>query len=206
MNFRREDAKTRKVGRETPIAFLCVFAPSRQNFIYAVSARKNAGGFSYLVLLFLVAIMGVSLAASGVVWSVAQQREREKELLFIGTQFREAIAAYYDGSPGMKRYPVQLTDLLRDPRSPAMKRYLRRLYLDPMTGKADWGVVRTIDGGILGVHSMSIDKPIRTYFEDEAEKDFSGKTRYSDWVFAYRPVLTYPDASMQAGTQGGGAP
>jgi len=76
-------------------------------------------GFTYLVAMFAVAIAGLLLAVTSEVSSHSRQREREKELLYIGDQFREAIALYYQRTPGaVKRYPEKLEDLLED------KRYL----------------------------------------------------------------------------------
>lgn len=49
-------------------------------------------GVTYLLLLFVIAIMGAGLAATGVIWHQLAQRDREKELLVVGDQFRQAIA------------------------------------------------------------------------------------------------------------------
>jgi len=155
----------------------------------APAAPGAQRGFTYLALLFVVAILGVGLAATGVVWHTAAQREKEIELLFVGAQFRRALASYYLFSPGAKRFPVELADLVKDPRLPGIKRHLRRLYPDPMTGKAEWGIVRNAEGGIIAVHSLSEQGPIRTYFPDDLHKSFNGKKRYADWVFAYLPGM-----------------
>ena len=159
-----------------------------------MNANANSGGtqggLTYLALLFVIAIMGATLALGGVVWHTAQQREKERELLFIGTQFRLAIASYHQATPGsMKRYPTQLADLVKDPRFPNVRRHLRRVYVDPMTGKAEWGLVRGFDGGIMGVHSLSEQAPIRTYFPNGPYQEFSDKAHYADWKFVHRPVL-----------------
>jgi type II secretory pathway pseudopilin PulG len=155
---------------------------------YGYGAQR---GLTYLALLFVIAIMGATLALSGVVWHTVQQREKERELLFVGTQFRQAIASYYHASPGgVNRYPMQLTDLVKDPRFPGMRRHLRRIYVDPMTGKTNWGVVRSFDGGVIGVHSVSEQAPIRRHFSGEPYKEFSGKARYVDWKFVYLPMAT----------------
>jgi len=98
-------------------------------------------GFTYIGLLIAVVLLGIGLALVGEVWNTAVKRDRERELLFVGDQFRQAIGRYYESSPGVKQYPRKLEDLLEDKRFPVMKRYLRRIYLDPMTGKADWGLV-----------------------------------------------------------------
>lgn len=150
--------------------------------IRTVSARMR--GFGYIGLLILVAMMSAALAGAGEVWHTAQQREKERELLFAGGQFRRAIAQYYANTPGKaRRYPLHLEELLRDPRHPGVMRHLRKIYLDPMTGKAEWGLVTGPGGEIYGVYSRSQDAPLKQAGFRLAEKDFEGKTKYSEWVF-----------------------
>jgi len=147
-------------------------------------------GLTYLALLFLFAILGAGVAASGVFWQTAVQREKELELLFIGEQFRFAIASYYNAMPAanLRRYPVAVADLIKDPRFPNTRRHLRRMFVDPMTGKAEWGLVRSADGGIMGVHSLSEQQPIRISFPSGPNSDLAGKRRYLDWKFVYLPA------------------
>ncbi len=143
-------------------------------------------GFTYIGLLLFIAIMGVGLAATGVVFHQQAQREKEKELLFVGDQVRRAIAVYYERSPGgNKRFPQSFEDLLQDQRYPAVQRYLRRLYVDPMTGSKKWGVVRAPDGGIIGVYSSSEDRPLKTDNFPAGDEDFKGKESYVEWKFVY---------------------
>jgi type II secretory pathway pseudopilin PulG len=150
--------------------------------IHTVPARMQ--GFGYIGLLILVAMMSAALAGAGEVWHTAQQREKEQELLFAGGQFRRAIAQYYANTPGKaRRYPLHLEELLKDPRHPGIRRYLRKIYLDPMTGKAEWGLVTGPGGEIYGVYSRSQDAPLKRAGFRLAEKDFEGRTKYSEWVF-----------------------
>jgi type II secretory pathway pseudopilin PulG len=145
-------------------------------------------GFTYLSLLFFVAILGVGLAAAAVSWQTARQREKEAELLFAGAAFREAIELYYNGSPGgMLEFPKRLGDLLQDPRYPGARRYLRRLYTDPMTGDSRWGTITAPDGGIMGVHSLSLGKPIKVAGAAANGPDFGAAASYVDWQFVYLP-------------------
>jgi type II secretory pathway pseudopilin PulG len=113
-------------------------------------------GFTYVWLLVAVAVMAAGLAAIGEVAATAAKREREAELLFVGDEFARAIAEYHASSPGAPQYPQKLEELLADNRYPNARRYLRRVYRDPMTGRADWGLVRGPGGGIVAVHSQSI--------------------------------------------------
>ena len=145
-------------------------------------------GFTYLSLLFFVAVMGVGLAAAAVSWQTARQREKEAELLFAGTALREAIALYYNGTPGrLQEFPKQLRDLLEDPRYPYPRRYLRRIYRDPITGEAEWGTITAPDGGIMGVHSRSGGKPMKTAGSIANGPDFETAATYADWKFVYLP-------------------
>lgn len=146
--------------------------------------RTNERGFTYIALLILIAILGVALAADGEVWSEAAKREKEQELLFIGQQFRDAITSYYNHTPAQApRYPAMLEDLLKDPRYPATRRYLRKIYYDPFTNSTEWGLVKGAKGEIMGVYSTSEDEPLKQGNFSYADRDFEGKTKYSEWVF-----------------------
>jgi type II secretory pathway pseudopilin PulG len=158
-------------------------------------------GFTYLWVLFMVAALGTALGAAAELWSTEQQREKERELLFVGDQFRQAIKGYYLQTAGAaKGYPPTLDALLKDPRVPGVRRYLRQVYLDPITGSAEWGLVKVPGGGIAGVYSLSEKKPLKTANFPLADQDFEGKTKYSDWVFVYqpkaRPIPTKNSASV----------
>ena len=141
------------------------------------------GGFTYIGLLLLIAIGGIGLAAVGQVWHTESQREREKELLFVGEQYAMAIGSYYESTPGaVKQYPASLQDLLEDRRFPVVRRHLRRLYRDPMTGGAEWGLVRQ-QGRIVGVHSLSEQRPVKQDGFAEAYSGFIEAKDYRDWKF-----------------------
>jgi type II secretory pathway pseudopilin PulG len=137
-------------------------------------------------VLFAIAFATVALAGAGELASTAAKREREAELLFAGDQIAQAIAAYRAASPGAPRYPANLADLVRDPRHPQVRRHLRRIHLDPMTGRADWGVVRAPDGGIAGVYSRSLERPLKRSGFPDGYEGFAGAERYADWAFVAR--------------------
>lgn len=142
---------------------------------------KRAAGFTYLAVLFAVAILSGGLALVGEMWDTAAQREREAELLFAGNEYRVAIERYYLSGP-QRQYPGSLEDLLEDPRRPGIERYLRRLYADPMTG-GEWIVIRDPQGGILGVHSASEAQPLKVAGFKRRDAGFAGAPRYADWRF-----------------------
>jgi len=102
-------------------------------------ASRRQRGFSYLAVLFLVALTAAALAALGQAWSTAAQREKELELEFRGGEIARAIASYARATPNPpQQYPKRLEDLLEDRRSVKPRHHLRRLYVDPFTGAADW--------------------------------------------------------------------
>jgi type II secretory pathway pseudopilin PulG len=145
---------------------------------------RASGGFTYIGLLVAVAIMGIMLAAAGTMWSIAAQREKEVELLFIGHQFRDAIARYFYAGHG---YPRELTDLLTDDNSVVPRHFLRKIYLDPMTGAADWNVIRAPDGGVMGIASQSQVKSIKRANFDLDDAGFVDMECYCDWQFIFVP-------------------
>jgi type II secretory pathway pseudopilin PulG len=140
-------------------------------------------------MLFALAMFGVGLAAVGESWSAASQREREEELIQIGQAYVRAIGTYYAQSPGAaKSYPFALQDLVEDKRFVGVQRHLRKIYLDPVGRRAQWGLVRAVDGGISGVYSLSEKRPLR-----RQPLLLSGAApvvgeRYADWKFVYVAV------------------
>ena len=165
--------------------------------------RQQQSGFTYLMVLFAVAFMGVVLAAAGETWQSVRQREREVELLFVGNAFRHAIGGYYDGTPGpAKRFPRSLEELLKDPRYLATRRYLRKIYVDPVTGKSEWGLVKAPDGGIIGVHSLSAAAPIKRENFPAGLEAFAAAKQYADWKFVYAPGSGAAASGARAGTSG----
>jgi len=145
--------------------------------------RRRAGGFTYIGLLIAVAILGLSLSEVGVLWRTQAQREREQELLFIGHEFKNAIASYY--AAGAHQYPAELADLLDDKRFPEPKHHLRKLYTDPMTGAPDWTLISAPMQGISGIASSSKAEPIKKAGFGEDEDTFKDAAGYCDWQFIY---------------------
>jgi len=137
-------------------------------------------GFTYIALLIAVAILGATLAAVGQVWHTLLQRDREKELLFIGNQFRLGIDSYYASN---RRFPLRLEDLLLDEQSAGVKRYLRKVFVDPITGHPDWGLVKLDNGQLIGIYSLSDEKPLKRSGFHGSTADLDDKDKYSDWVF-----------------------
>ena len=154
-------------------------------------------GFTYLGLLLIVAAMGGGFAAYGELASRSMQREKEAELLFIGGEERRAIGSYYESSPaGHKRYPKSLEALLKDDRFAFNRRHLRKPYRDPLTG-GELATIEAPEGGIMGVRTRSDAVPVKSGNFAQAQAEFEGAPRVSDWQFIYSPP-TSPSGPVAA--------
>ena len=154
----------------------------------ALRLTRSAAGFTYIAALVIVVIMGIMLGAIGQSVKVIMQREREKELIFRGLQYRDAIERW------SKKGTMPLLDikhLLKDPRSASGDKYLRQLYSDPLTG-AEWKIIKDANLGITGVVSTSNDEPFKQGNFPEVIKAFEGKKKYSEWEFVFKRQVTAP--------------
>lgn len=155
-------------------------------------------GFTYLSLLFVIAVLGIAAGMAGRYWSMEARREAEAELLFRGRQISAGIKRYYEESPGAKAYPRSLDELIEDKRWPVAKRHLRKIYPDPVTGKADWQTVKAPDGGIMGVASSSEREPLKKKGFPSDLSGFEDRSSYADWQFVFVPLNTTQANTTQA--------
>lgn len=164
-------------------------------------------GFSYLSLMALIVIIGISLTGVAYQWKTVAKREKEKELLFRGNEFRFAITQYKNLNP-LKRYPHSVEDLIKDPNSPDSKRYLRKLYKDPITG-GEFVPIFDPAKGLIGVRSGSTEKPLKTSHFKVIDRCFEDKQQYREWLFIVemplvvqaiaRPITTPGSESANTG-------
>ncbi len=158
--------------------------------------RSIQAGVIYLAMLLTVAALsGVSAMGLRVAKTI-QQRQAESELLWIGQAFRNALQSYAEATPnGLPNTPESLAELLRDPRSPGIKRHLREIYRDPFTGNQDWGIVRGPDRRIVGIHSLDAGEVLKQQNHPMELAGLSAAKRHSDWIFT---ITTQPQALNQA--------
>jgi hypothetical protein len=178
--------------------------------------RASEGGFSYVVLMFAIVLMGLGMTVAARQWKVMVQRELEADLLSKGIEIQNALALY---SATMKIgrvvpgevYPQTLAELTRLP-----KPFLRKVYADPL-GHGDWELVRAPTGGIMGVRSKNKSRPIWQHNFPPAVRHFDGRKSYYDWVFQHpNPSLALvgmagtgamvPGSAGQQGTSPGASP
>ncbi len=157
----------------------------------AAPTRTGSGrqaGFAYIALLAALTVLMLVLGMAAADIAQSAQREREADLLFIGRQYQRAIGSYYERSPhGSHQYPQRLEDLLQDRRHAKPMHHLRRIFVDPMTGSREWGLLRNEQGRIVGVHSLSRRVPLKTHFDFALQQSFGDRPilSYADWTFVY---------------------
>jgi type II secretory pathway pseudopilin PulG len=147
--------------------------------------RRRQSGFTYLSLVILLAIMGLVGAAALKVDALLARAAAEQELLETGAAFSAALDSYAAATPqGKPTQPPTLQDLLKDNRFPTIRRHLRKVFVDPISGKAEWGITYVGDKvGIIGIYSLSQAQPLKLANFDERFQNFENKTHYADWKF-----------------------
>jgi type II secretory pathway pseudopilin PulG len=93
--------------------------------------NRNQRGYVLLAILFALTLLIVGLAAAAPRVTTAIKRQKEEELIRRGNQYALAIRRFYKK---FGRYPANVDQL----QNTNDIRFLRRKYLDPLTGKDDW--------------------------------------------------------------------
>ena len=131
---------------------------------------RDQSGVTYLMVMFAIVLMRISLSVVGKQWVMTVKRDHEAELLFRGTRIQNAIARYaadYEIRKATRpnRYPLSLEELTQRP-----KRYLQVVYKDPITGQ-DFELIK-IGAEVRGVRSRSKERPLdRVRFTDAETYD-----------------------------------
>ena len=161
------------------------------------SALRSSAGFTYIAALVMVVIVGLLATQMAEVWSTKMRRERETELIFRGTQVRDALRRryklntnIYGNAPVAGIAPVvgalgvtilaaaprinELKDLLQASESAGKQHFLRPFSLkvnDPVTGKeSDWELFKDpATQRITGVFIKSGAEPIKQDFSDHPD-------------------------------------
>ena len=130
-------------------------------------------GTTMVLLLGIVAVLSVGLLAAVPVWETQVRREAEEELIFRGKQIVEAVRLYQKKNPG--RFPPSLEELYK-------KRFLRRLYKDPMTRDGRWDIIVQNDArqsgpGAAGASGGTAGAPAQLMIVPEASLAAIGTPR-----------------------------
>ena len=124
----------------------------------AKTNRGNAhggpeAGYTFLMLVFIVATMLIFASAAVPNLITQGRRERERELIWRGNQYKRAIGLYYRA---FGRYPTSIEDLTKLTDG---KRFLRKAYLDPMNKQdGSWRLIYVGPNGQLigSLRQMSV--------------------------------------------------
>ena len=163
------------------------------------AGRRGEAGYNLVMLMVLVTALNVLVAAALPTWTSIEQREREEELIFRGLQYAEGIRVF---EARFGRKPMRLDELAK-----VRPRSIRQLWVDPMTGEADWGLILDGTGGVPqpgtpggkdltggsglepsgGPQGQVVAQGpfvgVYSRAEGEAIKVFDGKDAYSEWQF-----------------------
>jgi general secretion pathway protein G len=111
--------------------------------------RRNEAGLSLVELIVTVAILAILASAAVPVARFQVKRQKERELRYDLWQMRDAIDHYKDAADrnliqtkvDSQNYPPDMDTLVKGVDIQSKKvRFLRRIPVDPMTGKAEWGM------------------------------------------------------------------
>jgi general secretion pathway protein G len=149
-------------------------------------ARRGEAGLTLVELIVTVAILGILASAAVPIARFQVQRQKERELRRYLWEMRDAIDKYKDAADknafqtkvDSQGYPPDLEELVKGVDVQGKKvKFLRRIPVDPMTGKAEWGL-----------HSMQ-DDPTSDSYGGQSVFDVYSKstgtaldgTKYSEW-------------------------
>ncbi len=96
-----------------------------------VNARPSEDGFTLLAVIFLMTILTLWMAVAVPKMTKSIQRDRDLETMHRGKQYIRGIQLYYRK---FHAYPPNIDALVKTNEI----RFVRKRYLDPMTGKDDW--------------------------------------------------------------------
>jgi type II secretory pathway pseudopilin PulG len=112
---------------------------------------KQERGFAMLFVLLMAGLVAITLYMALPRAAFEAQREKEQTLIDRGSQYKRAVQLYVRQN---KRWPAKIEDL----ENTNGKRFLRKRYVDPMTGKDEW---RPVHVGPNGVLTDSLVKPLK---------------------------------------------
>lgn len=155
-------------------------------------------------IVVIMAVMAIMLTVAVQSVTFQQRREKEEELIFRGNQAIEAIRLFRARNG---RFPITLEELAQ-----AKPRVLRKVWKDPITGKADWVPIFLGQGGQViaggggaspaalfptptpapglaqpGTASVGPIVGVHSRSCDDSIKLYQGRTRYCDWKFVFDP-------------------
>jgi general secretion pathway protein G len=150
------------------------------------SVGRRARGFTLIEMVVAITILLILTGLAVPVVKLSVKRERERELRYDLWMLRDAIDRYKDAADlgafqtkvGTEHYPPDLDKLVEGEDVAGKKlRFLRKIPIDPMTGKAEWGMRSMQDDPDSESWGGQNVFDVYTKSQDEA---LDG-TKYKDW-------------------------
>ena len=125
--------------------------PGELNTLIRLQPRRRQAGMTLLELIISCAILLVLASAAMPIAQYTLWHQKEKQLRYNLAQIRDAIDRYKDAAdqqqirsgPDTQNYPPDLETLVKGVplgnTGDKTIRFLRKIPIDPITGKADWG-------------------------------------------------------------------
>ncbi len=157
-----------------------------QNIVIGKMFFKNRKkGYALLTAIVAVNIFAILALTARSMWETESQLDLEEELLFRARQYKTAIELYL--KKNINVYPNDLKILYE-------KKFLRKLFKDPMTESGEWNIV--MRGGIGGKKGLLLvpEEMVEQYITkarivgvcstsiEEGIREYRGKKRYSEWA------------------------
>ena len=107
-----------------------------------VRDKNGERGYALLMVFLMAAVIALYLYMQLPRVAFESERDKEQTLIDRGEQYKRAIQLYV---AAVKKFPAKIEDL----ENTNDKRYLRRRYIDPMTGKDEWRLIHVNAAGQL---------------------------------------------------------
>jgi len=144
---------------------------------------NKTDGYTILLLMFMVFVMSIGLMIAVPVWQTQIQREKEKELIFRGKQYVEAIRLFQRKKPGA--FPRDFEELIEE-------KCLRKQFEDPMSPDGKWNLILMAQGPV----SRRARQPARRTTRGSRSGDQATTQRSTRAAFSVQRVLIAPQASL----------
>lgn len=144
-------------------------------------------GMMIIPVIFIVLIFIILTLKSNSVWDMEIRREMEQELIFRGKQYAYAIEKYYKKNAS----PLKDFDILLE------KRFIRKLYIDPLSETGEWNIVmKSSTGGSSGSKLLVVPEELLPSYlsnakiigvcstaDDVGYYEYRTKKNYNEWAF-----------------------
>lgn len=163
-----------------------------------VRRKKHQSGFILLAIFLMAGLVAITLYQQ--LPRIAFESERDKEQLLIerGEEYVRAIQLYYQDNGG--RWPQTIDELERTNN----KRYLRKRYVDPYTGKNEWRLIHT--NGQQLTDSLVQKPPVTGNQSSSSSSSSSTSANSQEAVQVNQAVLARPSDLTLPNSQSFNAP